>query len=62
MRVEKILEAEKEAELFLEKLRAMKVVLMKQGESVLICGCRESAGLKRASMELSNKLIELRKP
>ena len=62
MKVEAIVAAEEQAKVFLERVKELKLVLMEEGKSVLFHGCRESAALKRASMELSNKLIELRKP
>jgi len=57
--LDKILDAEKEAKLFLEKSKIAKK--RAQNDKYFFFGCKESASLKRQSMELSNALIELRK-
>ena len=35
---------------------------IRKDPSVMICGCKETAALRRASMDLSRALVNLRKP
>lgn len=60
MNIEKIIQAEKEARLFLE--RAKLVRDKTANYSHVFFGSKETASLRRQSMELSNALVELRKP
>ncbi len=60
MNLDKILSAEKEAKLFLE--RSKKAREAAQNDKFFFFGCKESASLKRQSMELTNALVELRRP
>lgn len=60
MNLEKILAAEKEATRFLERAKAARE--RAKNDHFFFFGCKESASLKRQSMELSNALVALRKP
>lgn len=60
MNLEKIFAAEEEAKRFLAKAKAARE--RAQNDEFFFFGCKESASLKRQSMELSNALVELRKP
>jgi len=55
-----ILEVEDEIERFMDKLNILKKRI-ESDKSALKWGCKETASLKRASMDLSQALIELRK-
>lgn len=57
--LEKINKVEKELKRFIERMRACKQRLK---EDPNLVGCKETATLKRASMDLSRVLVELRKP
>ena len=59
MNLNKILKAEKEAKEFLKRAKTAKELA--QHDSFFFYGCKESAALKRQSMELSSALTELRK-
>lgn len=60
MNMDKIMRAEKEAKRFLEKVRAVKI-RAKEERLIFLSGCRETGALRRASMDLSNALSDLRK-
>lgn len=60
MNLAKILKAEKEAKKFLKRAKIARG--RAHGDKYFFYGCRESAALKRQSMELSSALVELRKP
>lgn len=58
--VEKLDEAIKDAERFIEKAMECRKKL-KNDSMAEFCGCKETGTVKRASMDLTNSLIELRK-
>ena len=60
MNLQTILVAEEEAKQFLAK--AKKARERAQNDKYFFFGCKESASLRRQSMELSQALVELRKP
>ena len=60
MNLQKINIAEVEAKRFLEKVKAVKS-RAKEERLIFLTGCRETGTLRRASMDLSNALVELRK-
>jgi len=60
MTLKKIIEAEKEAIKFLEKTGIAKQAV-RENDMFFITGCKESASLRRQSMELTNALADLRK-
>ena len=60
MNLQTILAVEKEAKSFLEKAKIARDRAEK--DNYFFFGCRESASLKRQSMELTNALVALRKP
>jgi hypothetical protein len=60
MNLRKINTAEAEAKRFLEKVKAVKS-RAKEERLIFLTGCRETGALRRASMDLSNALVELRK-
>lgn len=65
MRQEKIIAAKKEAERFLERVEALIERHAKDEQFrkyFEICGHKETAALKRSSMDLTRALSEMRKP
>jgi len=60
MRLSTLLEAEDAANLFLKKLKIAK--REEQVNKNLFFGSKATASLKRQSLELSNALVNLRKP
>ena len=65
MKISKILDAQKEAKRFLEKVKKLQATQKwsEQGKcDYLIFGSKESAALKRASLDLTRALAEMRKP
>lgn len=61
MTYKNVLEAEKEAKRFLEKMREFKSRRKEDGEtSKYIYGTKESGALKRASMDLTRSLAKMR--
>lgn len=61
MNIEQIVNVEVEIHRLLEKSRLAKARL-KEDKMVSITGSKETGALKRASMDLSRALIELRRP
>ncbi len=59
MNLETILSAEKEAKKFLEKAKLARKRIGSDGFGFL--GSKETASLRRQSMELSNALVDLRR-
>jgi len=57
----KLIEVEEEIERFTYKLNQLKEKLKKENNSVFSWGCKETAALKIASVDLSAALVELRK-
>ena len=60
MNLEKLIEAETEARKFLKKCKIARE-RARGDDYFFMTGCRESASLKRQSMELTNALADLRK-
>ena len=61
MKIEQINIAEKEAKRFLERVRAVKQEYSEYKDSML-CGSKHTGALRRASMDLTRALSEMRKP
>jgi len=59
---ENMLEAEKEAKRFLEKVKELKVTKEFKEAVYSIYGCKESGAVRRASMDLTRALSKMRKP
>ena len=61
MRESTLLAAVRAAERFLESAEAARLRIASDG-MLLITGCKETAEVKRASMDLSRALSEMRRP
>lgn len=59
MNMETILQAETEIKKFIKRSKAVKI--RASGDKFCFFGCKETAGLRRQSLELSNVLVNLRK-
>jgi len=57
MKIEKILQAEQESKRFLDRIEKFK---KRYNEQVLMAGLKESGALRRASMDLTVALAEMR--
>lgn len=60
MNINTVIEAEKQAKEFLRRAKTLKD--RAKDDKFAWYGCKESGSVKRQSLELSNALIELRKP
>jgi len=61
MNLEIIKEVESELERFQKRLKALKHRTKKEGD-YLFRGCKETAALKRAALDLKNELTKLTQP
>lgn len=59
--IEKLNMVIKESKRFIEKAELAKERIKSEGEYLSYSGCKETGAVKRASLDLSDKLIELRK-
>ena len=56
----KIIEAKKEAQRFIKKVNELEKHLINNDRMALLFGCKESGAVRRASMDLTRALSEMR--
>ena len=61
MNIQNIREAKEEAQRFLKKVEDVEARYAKESKSMFLCGCSETGAVRRASLDLSKALSEMRR-